>query len=183
MAAIGEIIGKREEAIALFDSIAGRYNALKSHYSSIADKPGVMVNAPYGDSWWMPSTGNYMSQLIADAGGDYIYKENTGNRSKDIDIEEAYMLAAEADVWINPGQATSETQLTALAPRFTDTKPFVNGRVYNNNRRSSPGGGNDFYESGVMHPDVVLQDLIKVFHPDSLDGYETVYYQCLMHNS
>ena len=50
VAAIGEIIGKREEAIALFDSIAGRYNALKSHYSSIADKPGVMVNAPYGDS-------------------------------------------------------------------------------------------------------------------------------------
>ncbi len=183
VATIGEIIGKREEAIALFDSIAGRYNALKSHYSSIADKPGVMVNAPYGDSWWMPSTSNYMSQLIADAGGDYIYKENTGNRSKNIDIEEAYMLAAEADVWINPGQVSSETQLKALAPRFTDTKPFVNGRVYNNNRRSSPGGGNDFYESGVMHPDVVLQDLIKVFHPDSLDGYETVYYQCLMHNS
>ncbi len=177
--AIGEIIGKREEAAALFDNIADRYNSLKDRFSSIAGKPKVMINAPYGDSWWMPSTSNYMSQLIADAGGDYIYRENTGNSSKNIDIEEAYMLMSGADIWINPGQAKSKAQVAAMTPRFTDTRPFLTDKVYNNNLKGSANGGNDFYESGVMHPDVILQDLVKVFHPDSLPGYSPVYYRQL----
>lgn len=177
--AIGEIIGKREEATALFDSIAGRYNALKCRFSDIAEKPQVMINAPYSDSWWMPSTQNYMSQLITDAGGDYIYKENTGNASENIDIEKAYMLMSQADVWLNPGQASSKAELADMTPRFTDTRPFTGDKVYNNNRRNSAGGGNDFYESGIMHPDIILQDLVKVFHPDSLSDYEPVYYQHL----
>lgn len=177
--AIGEIIGKREEAIALFNEIEKRYNAVKESVRLSISRPRVMLNAPYNDNWWLPSTKNYMSQLIADAGGDYIYKENTGNASKIIDIEEAYLLMSEADVWINPGQAASMEQLAEMAPRFTDTRVYCDGFVYNNNRRSTIGGGNDFYESGIMNPDVILKDLVKVFYPSLLEDYEPVYYQQL----
>ena len=48
--------------------------------------------------------------------------------------------------------------------------------MWNNNRRSTSGGGNDFYESGIMHPDVILADLISIFHPDLMPGYEPRYY-------
>lgn len=177
--AIGQLIGEREKAIRLADSIATNYNELKKSVSTAASKPKVMLNAPYGDSWWMPSTSNYMSQLIADAGGDYIYKENTGNASESIDIERAYMLMNDADVWINPGQATSLAQLADMTPRFTDTAVFRSGNVYNNNRRNTAGGGNDFYESGVMHPDIVLKDLVSVFHPEIYPDYTPVYYHVL----
>lgn len=177
--AVGELIGKREEAVALFDSIAVRYNALTDSASTFTSRPKVMLNAPYGDSWWMPSTANYMTQLITDAGGDYLYKENTGNASRNIDIELAYKLMSEAGLWLNPGQASSLDQLTAMTPRFTDTPVFRSGNVYNNNRRTNSGGGNDFYESGVIHPDVVLKDLIKVFHPEAFPGYEPVYFHRL----
>lgn len=177
--AIGEIIGKRNEAIALFNEIEQRYNAVKASFSNNESQPKVMLNAPYNDNWWLPSTNNYMSKLIADAGGDYIYKENTGNASKIIDIEEAYLLMSKADVWINPGQATTMTQLAEMAPRFTDTKVFAEGKVYNNNRLSTIGGGNDFYESGIMNPDVILKDLAKVFYPTLMADYQPVYYQRL----
>lgn len=177
--AIGQLIGEREKAIRLADRIATNYNALKESISSFTDKPKVMLNAPYGDSWWMPSTSNYMAQLIADAGGDYVYMENTGNASESIDIERAYMLMNDADVWINPGQATSLAQLADMTPRFTDTAVFRSGNVYNNNRRNTAGGGNDFYESGVMHPDIVLKDLIAVFHPGIFPDYTPVYYHKL----
>lgn len=177
--AIGEIIGKRKESEEIFAGIAERYNTRKERYSKSAVRPKVMINAPYNDSWWMPSTSNYMAQLIADAGGDYIYKENTGNASKAIDIEEAYMLMSDADVWINPGQAFTKAEVAAMAPRLTDTRVFTGGEVYNNNRRSSPAGGNDFYESGVMHPDVILDDLNRVFHPERSDSYQPVYYRRL----
>lgn len=177
--AIGEIIGKRDEAIALFNEIEQRYNAVKASFSNSEIKPKVMINAPYNDNWWLPSTNNYMSQLIADAGGNYIYNKNTGNASKIIDIEEAYLLMSEADVWINPGQATTMSQVAEIAPRFTDTKVFTEGKVYNNNRRSSNGGGNDFYESGIMNPDVILKDLAKVFYPTLMADYQPMYYQQL----
>lgn len=177
--AMGQLIGEREKAEALADSISAEYNALMDKAASVTVKPKVMINAPYGDSWWMPSATNYMAQLIADAGGDYIYKDNTGNASESIDIERAYMLMNDANVWINPGQAASLAQLKDMAPRFTDTGVYKSGNVYNNNRRNTAGGGNDFYESGVMHPDIVLKDLISVFHPGIFPDYTPVYYHRL----
>lgn len=177
--AVGEITGCRDKAVELFNNIADNYNRLKDSYSALTDRPKVMVNAPYNDIWWVPSADNYMARLIADAGGDYIGCDVSGNASQSIDIEKAYMLMTEADVWLNPGQAVSLKQLAGMAPRFTDTPPFTSGAVYNNNLRLSPGGGNDFYESGVMHPDVVLKDLIRLFHPEELDGYTPSYFRKL----
>ena len=55
-----------------------------------------MLNVPYGDSWFMPSTQSYVARLITDAGGRYIYQKNTGNASIPIDLEEAYLLASDA---------------------------------------------------------------------------------------
>ena len=42
----------------------------------------------------------------------------------------------------------------------------------------SANGGNDFYESSVVHPDLVLRDLVKIFHPE-LVPEDFVYYQRL----
>jgi iron complex transport system substrate-binding protein len=49
--------------------------------------------------------------------------------------------------------------------------------VFNNNLRSVPGGGNDYWESGVMHPDLVLADLVKILHPEISQGKEFYYYR------
>ena len=55
----------------------------------------------------MPSTQSYVARLITDAGGRYIYQKNTGNASIPIDLEEAYLLASDADMWLNVGMANS----------------------------------------------------------------------------
>ena len=97
--AAGELVGRRAEAEARFDSIPQRYDALRTRVAgAAAEAPKVMINSPYGDSWFMASQGSYVARLIADAGGDYIYKKNTSNRSLPIDVEEAYLLASAADV-------------------------------------------------------------------------------------
>ena len=38
--------------------------------------------------------------------------------------------------------------------------------IYNNPLRTTPEGGNDFWESGAVRPDLILEDLIQVFHYD-----------------
>ena len=182
LVALSEVIGKRAEGEKVFAEIPVRYNVLKKKVAdNILDAPSVMLNTPYGDSWFMPSTESYVARLIKDAGGDYIYKKNTGNASAPIDLEEAYMLTAQADMWLNAGSAASLGELKSQFPKFTNTRCVRNGAVYNCNKRLNAAGGNDYWESGVVRPDVVLHDLIAIMHPEALDenDRELHYYQRL----
>lgn len=179
LVALSEVVGRRAEGEKVFVEIPVRYNALKQRVADNAlDAPSVMLNTPYGDSWFMPSTENYAVRLITDAGGDYIYKKNTGNSSTPIDLEEAYLLASEADMWLNVGMANTLDELKAACPKFADTRCVRNGYVYNNNARTNAAGGNDYYESAVVNPDLLLRDLVKIFHPELVEE-DFVYYKQL----
>jgi iron complex transport system substrate-binding protein len=37
--------------------------------------------------------------------------------------------------------------------------------VWTYERRQTPPGGNDYWSRSVTHPDIVLADLVKIFHP------------------
>lgn len=179
LVALSEIIGKREAGEKVFADIPVRYNALKQKVAdAVLDAPSVMLNTPYGDSWFMPSTESYVARLVTDAGGNYIYQKNTGNASAPIDLEEAYMLTSQADMWLNVGMANSLDDLKASCPKFTDTRCFRNGYIYNNNLRTNAAGGNDYYESAVVNPDILLRDLVKIFHPELVEE-DFVYYKQL----
>ncbi len=179
MVALSEVVDKRENGKKTFATIPVRYNALKKKVAENAkNSPTVMLNIPYGDSWFMPSTESYAIRLISDAGGDYIYKKNTGNASKPIDLEEAYLLASDADMWLNVGMLNTLDELKASCPKFVDTRCFKTGNVYNNNARVNSSGGNDYFESAVVHPELVLRDLVKIFHPELVEE-DFVYYKKL----
>ncbi|MDE7122916.1 MAG: ABC transporter substrate-binding protein [Alistipes sp.] len=178
MVAVGETIGRRAEAEQAFAPVAERYRALRDRVAAEAlDAPSVMLNTPYGDAWFMASTRSYVARLVADAGGSYIYKGNDTNRSLPIDLEEAALLTAAADMWIN-AQAASLDDLRRRFPKFADARCVRNGSVYNADRRTNAAGGNDYWESGVVRPDRVLCDLVGIFHPELADG-EPFYYRRL----
>ncbi|MCD8386644.1 MAG: ABC transporter substrate-binding protein [Bacteroidales bacterium] len=177
MIPMGEMVGQRAKAEEVYSAIPENYNQLKARMSNVAERPRVMLNLPYGDSWVMPSATSYMAQLINDAGGQCAYQKDTGNQSKPIDMEEAYLLANGADYWLNVGSVTSERELRSLMPKFADVKPVREHHVYNNNLRLNPTGGNDYWESGTVNPDLILQDLILILHPDSLPGSQFTYYR------
>ena len=179
MVALSEVVGKRTEGEQVFGSIPVRYNDLKKRVAdTVLDAPSVMLNTPYGDSWFMPSTESYVARLVKDAGGDYIYKNNTGNSSMPIDLEEAYKLTSEADMWLNVGMANTLDELRTSCPKFSDTRCFRNGSVWNNNLKTNAAGGNDYYESAVVNPDILLRDLVKIFHPELVEE-DFVYYKQL----
>ena len=175
--AIAEIVGCREQGIAYFSQVPQRYNHLQSMAAvATSPQPKVMLNTPYADSWFMPSTTSYLARLIADAGGDYIYKKNTSNHSVPIDIEEAALLTTKADIWLHVEGVSSLKDLRQQYPKFAKMPCVQRGEVYNCDKRKVTGGGNDYWESGVVQPDVILRDLIKVFHPE-LISEELVYYR------
>lgn len=175
---LAEIIGDRDEGIHKFQDIAYKYEHLKEKIKrENLDKPKVMVNAPFLDSWFMPSTQSYIARMIEDAGGDYVYKKNTGTTSEAIDLEEALSLVSLADYWINIGSINTLQELKSEFPKFKNATCIKNGNVYNNNLKKSEGGGNDCYESGVVNPDLILRDMIKIFHPELVTEIFTYYHK------
>lgn len=180
MVAIGEILGLRDKAVEVFGEIPRRYGEIKRAIGNqIEKRVKVMINTPYLDTWYMASTSSYVARLIKDAGGEYIYRDNNSNKSLPIDIEQAAVLASEADVWINVDGINSIGELSSRFSKFADIPCVLSGQVYKNDRRTTIGGGNDFWESGVVYPDKVLADLVKVFYPHLAHDYEFTYYRKL----
>lgn len=175
--ALAEIVGLRQQGLTYFSELPQRYEQLKS-MATFAQTPApkVMLNTPYADSWFMPSTTSYIARLIADAGGDYIYQQNTSNHSLPIDLEQAALLTTQADIWLHVENINSLDDLRRQLPKFAHMPCVQRGEVYNCDKRRVAGGGNDYWESGVVHPDVILRDLIKIFHPE-LVSEEFVYYR------
>lgn len=177
--ALAQVTGARQKGEEVYSHIPEQYNRLKNMVKQAGLPPvPVMAGAPYGDSWFMPSTLSYAVRLIDDAGGRYLFSRNNTRASIPIDREEALQMASKAQVWINVERASSMAAFTALCPQFTQTPPFTSQKIYNNNKRSNRTGGNDYYERGIMEPHIILRDLIRIFHP-TLVSDSLVYYRHL----
>jgi iron complex transport system substrate-binding protein len=172
---VGTLFGKEKEAVSFFNKIEKEYLDLKKLTADKDNKPKVLVGSPYKDSWWVPGADSYMANLIIDAGGNYLGKGNPTSESYIISFEHALTWGHEADVWINMGNMSSKKEILAREPRFESFKVFREGKVYNNIKGLSTNGGNDFWESGTVYPNLVLRDLIAIFYPELIDN-DLVYY-------
>lgn len=172
LVAAAELCDLREAGVDTLRRIATRYNALRTRLDPADARPKVMLNTPYRDTWFMPSSHSYMVRLVEDAGGSYIYTKNQSNASVAVDLEEAYLLANSADFWINVGSCNTLEELTAQNPKFAEVPAVVDRCVWNNNRRRTPAGGSDFWESGTVHPDLILRDLRTIL----AGGSDSTYY-------
>ena len=182
MVTIGEIAGRREQSVALFEEIASRYTTLSADIKAKigeARRPQVMLNIPYRDAWFLPARSSYIVQLIEDAGGKTFTTQGEGNTSEPIDIEQALLYASQSDMWLNPSGCNSIAELVALNPKFATVPPVIRGEVWNNNARQTTMGGSDFWESGVVRPDIILNDLATILHPELMTGKELYYHKQL----
>ena len=180
MVVAGEVAGRRKEAREAFGDIPERYDAVKKRLQSAAEpaEPAkAILNSPYGGAWYVPDENSYMVRLLKDAGAEPMAVSSRGGTT--IDMEEAYQKASDADYWLNVGSGIgSIEELKSRLPKFSGVKAVKDGKVYDSTLLSTPGGGNDFYESGVLNPDLVLRDMIKIFHPELVDE-PFIYYKKL----
>jgi len=170
---------KEEQSARFFQQIDSAYSALTALASGIISKPVVLNGLPWKDTWYMAGGKSFAAQLMEDAGGDYLWSDSPSSQAVPLDLESVYLRALNADIWINPGAASSLEDILLLDERLGDLEVVKKGRVYNNNARISLSGGNDYWESGTVRPDLVLADLIEVFHPDLLTDHSFVYYRQL----
>ncbi|MES2515524.1 MAG: ABC transporter substrate-binding protein [Bacteroidota bacterium] len=168
-----------KEAVAdsVFKQTETHYNALKALTANIRQKPTVLTEIKYGDAWYVPSGKSYMAHLIADAGGDYFWKDDAKTGSTPLSFEMVYAKAKDCDVWINLYNVNSKKELSAFDERYGLFKAAKEGRLYNNNKVQNALGYSNYWETGITNPDEVLADLIAILCPELLPGHEFKFYK------
>ncbi len=176
---VAAFYNKEAEADALFDEIADRYESLVALAKGAETRPSVFTSAPFSGVWHVAGGRSYMATALRHAGADYLWSENESEGGISLDVEVILQRAGDADYWLNPSHYDSVRALLAADERFVGFRALREGRVYNNTLRVNKNGGNDIFERGVSHPEEVLADLIKIFHPELLPEHEFVFYENL----
>ena len=176
----GALYCKEALADSIFNDESAKYNDLVLLVDSKVNKrPQVLLGLPYKDTWFISPGNSFISKLIKDAGGSYLWQDVTSDVSMPYGLENVYMKALKADYWLNTGSAGTAGDIIAVDPRLQELPCFKSGHLYNNNNRISPGGGNDYWESGTLYPHLILKDIASILHPGIFGDYEPFYYKKL----
>ncbi|WP_094229092.1 ABC transporter substrate-binding protein [Methanolobus psychrotolerans] len=165
------------EASEYFDQVASDYNELAEKAKSVEDKPVVMSGMAWQGTWYVPGGNSLITQYIKDAGATYFWNENNNTATVTLDFEAVLDMGKDADYWVSSGIWDSTEELEAEDPLYLEFKSVNNGNVYTSYYKVNENGGNDYYESGVVRPDLVLADFVKMFHPELVPDHEMVYHK------
>lgn len=176
---VGLLLGMEQEANEKFAALENRYNELRAltAQEKVSKRPVVFSGEIHGGNWYAVGGKSFLAQLFKDAGADYFLKDDDRSGGVTLDFETVYNQADEADYWriVNsyPG-AYSYEALREQDPRYADFRAFREKGVIYCNMREKP-----FYESMPTEPEVLLADLLHIFHPDLLPDHIPVYYALL----
>jgi iron complex transport system substrate-binding protein len=174
-------VNQKNKADSIFKHVEKNYNYLQQIGKKTKQKPTVFNEIKTGDTWYIPGGKSYVAKLLNDAGANYLWKEDVNSGSLPLSFEQVYFKAKKADFWINLGLCNSKTDLLNYEPRYTEFKAFKTGNIFNNNKNINSKGYSDYWETGIIYPNKVLNDLLIIFHPElkaQLDG-KLYYYKQL----
>ena len=161
----GAVFGCSTKADSIYESVRDAYEQLKVDSLKFKGK-SIMSGMSWRGTWYVPAGETFMGHLFRDAGAQYKYEDNPSTSSIPLTMEQAIQDFAQADVWVGC-EATSLKELEAIDKKHTWFKAFQTGQVYNFRRRALPSGANDFWETGTVHPERILQDLQHILEGDT----------------
>ncbi|SDG57515.1 ABC transporter substrate-binding protein [Psychroflexus sediminis] len=175
----GVFLGELDLSIEAFDQVETDYKALKEKAEEIAEKPSVISGAMHQDRWYLPYGTSWQAQLFEDANAEYVYKDTRGKGSAAFSFEKVLEDAKAAEFWISPAQFTSYAQLLESNMHYQEFEAFQEKNIYTMASTTGETGGVLFYEIGPNRPDLVLKDLVKIFHPELLENEEFTFFKAL----
>lgn len=175
----GALVDKEREADSIFSEIERSYNTAKGLAVKANAKPTVLSGAMYKDIWYLPQGDSWAARFIADANGEYLWKESKGTGSHSLNLETVLEKGKEAQYWIGPGQFTSLDQMNDTHSVYREFKAFQQKKIYSFTTIKGATGGVLYYELAPNRPDIVLKDIIKILHPKLLPEHDLYFFSLL----
>ena len=164
----GMLFGCEAEADSLFAVVDSSYNALKdlvrSQETGDRKQPNVIVDKVTGSVWYVPGGNSTLGQLISDAGGLYPWASDDHSGSVSLPFEAVLEKAGEADIWLfrySSDHDISYQELLSEHHGYNQFRAFRHHQVYGCNVERSL-----FYEESPFRPDWLLNDFIRILHPE-----------------
>ena len=154
----GILLGREREADSIFSAVEKQYLSLKQKAERIKNKPTLLAERPYNGTWTVPCGGSTMGIMYHDAGARYIFADLKGTGSKALATEQILDKAINAQFWFvkSFGPLTRQqinTDFPALEP--------IKAKLY-----VSDSSQNHFFDEVPFHPDLLLENLISILHPE-----------------
>jgi iron complex transport system substrate-binding protein len=175
----GALYDEDEKAARLFESIVKTYKQTSLLAKSAKSYPTVFSGAIFQNQWFMPQGNSWAASILKDAHGNYLWNNTSGTGSLSLSFEAVFDKAGNADYWIGPGQYNSLSELSDANPHYTEFKAFKDKNVYSYSTKTGKTGGLIYYELAPNRPDLVLQDMLKILHPELLPNYQLQFFEKL----
>ena len=162
----GRLFGESGRADSIFSETEKEYTRLRDMAAKTTERPKVLLDRIYGQSWNVPGGNSTMGIMIRDAGGDNPFGSDPASGSLKLSPEKVLYEAGDADIWLIR-YAYDNVNLYSLAEdnaMYTRFKAYKEGNVYGSNSSVS-----NIFEDVAFHPQWLLADLISLFHPELTD--------------
>jgi len=167
-----------KEAVAdsIFKDIKDSYLEAKALAKTAKLAPTVMSGAMYKDIWYLPAGNSWAAQFLEDANANYLWKDTNDTGSLSLSWETVLEESKTANFWIGPSQFTSYKSMSEASPHYQQFDAFKNKKVFTFSSKKGATGGLLYYELAPQRPDLVLKDLIHIFHPELLPKHKNVFF-------
>jgi iron complex transport system substrate-binding protein len=172
-------VNKEAQANEQYAKIASSYDRLVALAAKVKDRPTTLDGDEYKGIWYAAGGASYVGAELRAAGADYVFAGNNSVGSLSLGIETILHQGSQAQFCVDADNGLYQTikQAYTVDPRYKQLACFRDDNVWENTKDTNAGGGNDYYEEGVVRPDLVLGDLIAIFHPSLEPHHVFTFYQ------
>lgn len=169
----------RKEALAdsLFQETERRYNEIKDRVKNASNKPTVFNDLKFGKTWRIARGKSYLANLIRDAGGEYVWNDDNSTGSTRLSAEMVLDKAGLADIWLlkyNREEDLTYNRLKQEDKIYAQFDAFNKKQIWGCNT-----GKVHYFEDLPIHPDSILKDMAKIFHPNLFTDNKLSYFKSL----
>ncbi|MBO7416590.1 MAG: ABC transporter substrate-binding protein [Bacteroidaceae bacterium] len=164
----GRLFGAAAKADSLYDKVSTDYNTLKDLAAGTVSRPKVMLDTRSGSAWYVAGGGSTIGRMIADAGAEYVFGDNSSSGSVPLSFETVFEKAQDADVWLLKNSSSIPLTYSLLESDFksyASFKPFRERNIWVCNVNEVP-----YFELTSFHPEMLLGEFISIFHPEMGSG-------------
>ena len=173
----GILFGKEKIANEIFSRVENEYNELKKMAMQTKNRPTVIGGVKSSSAWYIAGGQSIMGILYKEAGANYVFSDYKVTGSIPLSFETVYDKGSEADFWFikyNQSQNKTYGELKSDYELYSHFKAFKTHNIYGCNTNYTA-----YYEESPYNPQKLLKDLIKIFHPELLPEYKTIYFKKL----
>lgn len=168
---MGYLTGQEAVANDAFDLIVKRYKDLTSIAQKAKSDKIMLSGNMIGDIWFAPAGESFNALLFKDAAANYQYSKTNGTGSIEKSIEAILKESENTKVWLNPGYPTKE-QILQNCPKLKHMNLLKTGEIW-----CYSANMNYYWEMSAAEPDKVLEDLIRILHPEILPSGKFYFYK------